>query len=198
MVKIIQIDGHPFYASEFVKEGLAFETCIAAANDDKFFVALQRSLVGYCFASFPDHVVFYKWMVEEFKGRRCFAQVNRSVQCEDITSAFFADVEWNTWDRDPTAQDRLTTIKDAIRQFVPDCGDFVIEDLTRDDKEKGNVRNSFHLYLPGARYEDSNALKDLVVNRIWPSIQHLDNMRFEDKAILDLSVYTSNRFVRLH
>ena len=196
MVKICKVDGHPFYQTQGRGEGGALQECIDKAGDDEFFVALQQSNVGYSFASFKNHAVFYEWMTIRYTGPRCFAQINRSVQLPTHSSSFYADVEWNSADTDFTSRDRLHLIKEAIRQLIPE-GEIVVEDLTRRDRGTNYVRNSFHLYIPSARYSDSYALKDLVVNRLWPSIQHIDQMSHDGKPILDMKVYTSNRFFRL-
>ena len=62
MVRICKVDGHPFYRTQGRGEGGALQACIDKAGDDEFFVALQQSNVGYSFASFKNHAVFYEWM----------------------------------------------------------------------------------------------------------------------------------------
>ena len=74
-------------------------------------------------------------------------------------------------------------------------GDFVVENLTR--LKNGKVRNSFHLYIPSARFADNKLIGDLVMTKIWPSIAHLPEMVDDGKPVLDMAVYTKNRQYRL-
>ena len=134
-----------------------------------------------------------------FQGPRSFYWINRSFWKKDEVSLLYFDIEWYSESEDPTANERLAIIKQAITSSLPRKCQFINERLSRPDKKWG-WKNSWHIYADVTlEHNAQGCMHSLVVNQIWFRIKDEPLMwcSTTTKPILDMRVYTKNRCWRV-
>ena len=114
-------------------------------------------------------------------------------------SVLYFDIEWYSETEDPTAEERLAIIKKAITACLPRKCQIIGERLSRPDPKSG-WKNSWHLYTDVTfQHNAQGCMRAFVHNKVWRRIKDEPLMwcSATNKPILDLTVYTKNRCLRV-
>lgn len=189
-LKQVLLQQHVFFSAT-QKGEKPQEAAFQRAREEKhsFFVSLE---VGnnHLFSSFHDKEAFWDFY-EVFRGRRCFSQLNRSVDLNEHSSALYLDIKWVTKVPDEHAESKVLKIRNALG--VPT----LVEVLSR--PTKNGTKQSFHLYAPSMRFKNNALIKDWLQREVWSTTlqQDPDMYTSEGEPIIDFGVYTRNRAFRI-
>jgi len=186
------------------------DACFEAgdARGDTVFVALNDSTdpknPSYLYTAFKDIADFFAYYLSFPVEKRSFFSIDRSQNVPAYTSSLYFDLEWKTPKRDPEGPQRLNCLISALRGTIPGLkvSDIKVFVFGRRDDD-GMFKNSFHVSVPGVAFADNAEMGEWIKKELWVGQQLINNplmTHANTKAaepIIDFSVYTSNRLLRL-
>ena len=194
----MRIEGHTYWHQ--AAGGLGPQKWVFNKADEKghkVCVMLQRSSRRH-YASFDNIETFWAYY-RSFQGPRSFYWINRSYELEGEMSILYLDIEWYSETEDPSAEERLAIIKNALQTCLPRPCQITEERLSRPHYKYG-WKNSWHFYTDVfLEHNAKGCMKSFVVNKLWQLIKEEPLMWCSStvKPILDLKVYTKNRCFRI-
>ena len=132
----MRIEGHTYWHQ--AAGGLGPQKWVFNMADEKghkVCVMLQRSSRRH-YASFDNIETFWAYY-RSFQGPRSFYWINRSYELEGETSILYLDIEWYSETEDPSAEERLAIIKNALQTCLPRPCQITEERLSRPNSKYG-------------------------------------------------------------
>lgn len=164
----------------------------------RVFVCVEHRQNRY-YTTFPSKEAFWDYYTKVPANRRHFYWINVSSQIERETCHLHFDVEWSTRENRQTIDKRITTIRTLVEKAFPTHDTRMLKvDLCRDIA--GTPKHSFHLHFPGIVFPSNTSMKPFVDKLVTDNI-HVPELfwqkRQESACIIDTSIYTKNRCLRV-
>ena len=202
-IYVIQGNGHPWvYAKERGKYPAISAYKLGKERGDQVFVSRGTSSGRrYAFSSFKDGEALWEYVLKTPAHDRYFRTIDTSTK-DESTSSLYLDIEWIVTEAEPDARQRvdhiISSVTHSLSQLKTSTAVLnpVTVDFSRARWEK--FKHSFHVHFPSIIFTDTLAMGAFVKQYVVPhACQSPLFYSIGGKPVLDTSIYTRNRTMRL-